>query len=178
MSKAFASIKKGLKEAITHQKGKARDAENPTPSHSKRNIGKELVERFEALKAWRHGKLKLKSHVVERPDSTHAPIIRKRTAQSKRLKIERGSGNVYLDIGFSPEEAQNLHLRSALLMRIKDGHQKSGATTAATAKVLGLTTPRFNALLKGKINLFSLDALVNIAVRAGLRIELRVKKAA
>ena len=43
---------------------------------------------------------------------------------------------------------------------------------------LGLTTPRFNALLKGKINLFSLDALVNIAVRAGLRIELRVRKAA
>ena len=46
------------------------------------------------------------------------------------------------------------------------------------AKTLGLTTPRFNALLRGKINLFSLDALVNIAVRAGLRIELRVKKAA
>lgn len=47
MSKAFANIKKGLKEAITHQKGKARDAKTPTPSQSKRNIGKELVEGFD-----------------------------------------------------------------------------------------------------------------------------------
>ena len=97
---------------------------------------------------------------------------------TKRLKIEHGSGNVFRDIGFSPEEAQNLHLRSELMTRIEEYYKKSGATLAATAKGLGLTTPRFNALLKGKINLFSLDALVNIAVRAGLRIELRVKKAA
>jgi predicted XRE-type DNA-binding protein len=97
---------------------------------------------------------------------------------TERLKIERGSGNVFLDIGFSPEEAVNLKLRSDLMMRIEDYFKKSGVTQATAAKTLGLTTPRFNALLKGKINLFSLDALVNIAVRAGLRIELRVKKAA
>ncbi len=97
---------------------------------------------------------------------------------SERLKITRGSGNVFQDIGFAPEEAENLKLRSSLMMRIEDYYKKSGATQAAAAKALGLTTPRFNALLKGKINLFSLDALVNIAVRAGLRIEMRVKKAA
>lgn len=97
---------------------------------------------------------------------------------SERLKITRGSGNIYHDIGFAPEEAENLKLRSSLMMRIEDYYKKSGATQAAAAKALGLTPPRFNALLKGKINLFSLDALVNIAVRAGLRIELRVKKAA
>ena len=97
---------------------------------------------------------------------------------SERLKITRGSGNVFQDIGFAPEEAENLKLRSSLMIRIEDYYKKSGATQAAAAKALGLTTPRFNALLKGKINLFSLDALVNIAVRAGLRIEMRVKKAA
>ena len=97
---------------------------------------------------------------------------------SERLKITRGSGNVFQDIGFAPEEAENLKLRSSLMMRIEDYYKKSGATQAAAAKALGLTTPRFNALLRGKINLFSLDALVNIAVRAGLRIEMRVKKAA
>lgn len=97
---------------------------------------------------------------------------------SERLKITRGSGNVFQDIGFAPDEAENLKLRSDLMMRIEDYYKKSGATQAAAAKALGLTTPRFNALLKGKINLFSLDALVNIAVRAGLRIELRVRKAA
>jgi predicted XRE-type DNA-binding protein len=97
---------------------------------------------------------------------------------SEKLKITRSSGNVFKDIGFSPEEAENLKLRSDLMMRIEDYFKKSGVTQATAAKTLGLTTPRFNALLKGKINLFSLDALVNIAVRAGLRIELRVKKAA
>ncbi len=178
MAKAFDSIKKGLKEAITHQKGKARDAKTPTPSQSNRNIGEEPVEGFEALQALRRGKLKLRTHVVERAKSTHAPIIRKKTAPSKRLKIERGSGNVFLDIGFSPGEAQNLRLRSELMTRIEDYYKKSGAIPAAAAKVLGLTTPRFNALLKGKINLFSLDALVNIAVRGGLRLELRIKNAA
>ena len=97
---------------------------------------------------------------------------------TNRLKIVRGSGNVFRDLGFSPEEAENLKLRSELMMRIEGYCRNSGATQAATAKMLGLTTPRLNALLKGKINLFSLDALVNIAVRAGLRIELRVSKAA
>jgi predicted XRE-type DNA-binding protein len=97
---------------------------------------------------------------------------------SEKLKITRGSGNVFKDIGFSPEEAVNLKLRSDLMMGIEDYFKKSGVAQATAAKTLGLTTPQFNALLKGKIELFSLDALVNIAVRAGLRIELRVKKAA
>jgi predicted XRE-type DNA-binding protein len=97
---------------------------------------------------------------------------------SGRLKITRGSGNVFQDLGFDAEEAENLKLRADLMMRIEDSYKKSGATQAATAKALGLTTPRFNALLKGKINLFSLDALVNIAVRAGMRVELRIRKAA
>ena len=97
---------------------------------------------------------------------------------SERLKITRGSGNIFRDIGFDAEEAENLKLRADLMIRIEDSYRKSGATQAATAKALGLTPPRFNALLKGKIGLFSLDALVNIAVRAGMSVELRVKKAA
>lgn len=97
---------------------------------------------------------------------------------SERLKITRGSGNVFADLGFPREEAENLKLRSDLMMRIEDHYRRSGATQAAAAKALRLTAPRFNALLKGKINLFSLDALVNIAVRAGLRIDMKVRKAA
>lgn len=97
---------------------------------------------------------------------------------SERLKITRGSGNVFRDIGFDRDEAENLRLRSELMMRIEEYYEKSGMTQAAAAKALGLTTPRFNALLKGKIGLFSLDALVNIATRAGLSVRLLVKKAA
>jgi predicted XRE-type DNA-binding protein len=97
---------------------------------------------------------------------------------NKKLKITRGSGNVFADIGFSKDEAENLKLRSELMMRIEEHYKKSGMAQATVARTLGLTTPRFNALLKGKIGLFSLDALVNIATRAGLSIRLHVKKAA
>ena len=51
-------------------------------------------------------------------------------------------------------------------------------TQAAAAKALGITQPRLNALLKGKIGQFSLDALVNIAARAGMNVRLVVRKAA
>ena len=97
---------------------------------------------------------------------------------SSKLKITRGSGNVFADIGFDQDEAENLKLRAELMMRIEDGYRKSGMPQAAMAKTLGLTAPRFNALLKGKIGLFSLDALVIIATRAGLSVRLLVKKAA
>ena len=97
---------------------------------------------------------------------------------SEKLRITRGSGNVFRDLGFGKEEAENLKLRSELMMRIEELFAKSGMTQAQAAKLVGLTTPRLNALLKGKINLFSLDALVNIATRAGLSIRLQVRKAA
>jgi predicted XRE-type DNA-binding protein len=97
---------------------------------------------------------------------------------TRKLKITRGSGNIFADIGFDKDEAENLKLRAELMMRIEDCCQESGAPQAVIAEVLGLTTPRLNALLKGKIGLFSLDALVNIATRAGLSVRLLVKKAA
>src|SRR2546428_7604004 len=97
---------------------------------------------------------------------------------TERLKRTRGSGNVFLDLGFDKTQAENLKMRSDLMIRIVQFHRKSGMTQAAAAKALGLTQPRLNALLKGKIGQFSLDALVNIASRAGLNVRLVVKKAA
>ena len=97
---------------------------------------------------------------------------------SEKQKMERGSGNIFRDIGFDKAEAENLKLRSALMMRIEDWVEASGLTQAAAAKVLGLTQPRLNAMLKGRIDLFSLDALVNVASKAGLSVRLVVKKAA
>jgi predicted XRE-type DNA-binding protein len=95
-----------------------------------------------------------------------------------RVKRIRGSGNVLLDLGFDKAEAENLKLRSELMMRIEDFYRQSGMTQAAAARALGITQPRLNALLKGKIGLFSLDALVNIANRAGLEVRLVIRKAA
>lgn len=97
---------------------------------------------------------------------------------SEKLKMERGSGNIFLDVGFDKAEAENLKLRAALMMRIEDWVKESGMTQAAAAKLLGLTQPRLNALLKGKIGLFSLDALVTVVSKAGFSVRLVVKKAA
>jgi predicted XRE-type DNA-binding protein len=97
---------------------------------------------------------------------------------SGKLKITRGSGNVFVDLGFDKAEAENLRLRAELMMRIEDFYRKSGMTQSQAAEALGLTQPRLNALLKGKIGLFSLDALVNVASRAGLNVRLVIRKAA
>jgi predicted XRE-type DNA-binding protein len=91
--------------------------------------------------------------------------------------MRRGSGNVFRDLGFPEDEARNLALRSELMIRIGEYVKASGLTQAELAGRLGVTQPRLNALLRGKIEQFSLDALVNIATRAGLHVALRVGKA-
>lgn len=93
---------------------------------------------------------------------------------TKRVKMVRGSVNVFRDLGFPEDEARNLALRSELMIRIEQFVEGSGLTQARAGALLGLTQPRLNALLKGKIDRFSLDALVNAATRAGLHIELRI----
>ncbi|MBZ0094719.1 MAG: XRE family transcriptional regulator [Sulfuricella sp.] len=94
------------------------------------------------------------------------------------LIIEQGSGNVFADLGFPPEEAQNLILRAELINQIEDYVASSGMTQQQSAKKLGVTQPRLNLLLKGKINEFSIDALVNMAAKAGMQVEMKVKRAA
>jgi predicted XRE-type DNA-binding protein len=89
----------------------------------------------------------------------------------------RGSDNVFRDLGFPEEQARNLLLRSQIMICIEQFVERSGLTQARAAARLGLTQPRLNALLKGKIDQFSLDALVNTATRAGLHVELHVTPA-
>jgi len=93
-----------------------------------------------------------------------------------KIKMERGSGNIFSDIGFPPGEANNLLLRAELMLRIRQ--VAKGLTQAEAARRFGVTQPRINDLLRGKIDKFSLDALVNMLGKAGLRVEVQVRKAA
>jgi predicted XRE-type DNA-binding protein len=77
----------------------------------------------------------------------------------------------------TPEEAENMKLRSALMLALKDHLTRAGMSQADAARLLGVTQPRISDLMRGKINLFGLDALVNMATAAGLRIELKVTTA-
>jgi predicted XRE-type DNA-binding protein len=97
---------------------------------------------------------------------------------SQKLKRTRGSDNIFADLGFPPAEAENLKLRSDLMIAIVAFYRRSGLTQVETARRLGITQPRLNALLKSRIEQFSLDALVNIANRAGLNVRLVIRKAA
>jgi len=92
------------------------------------------------------------------------------------VKVERGSGNVFSDLGFPEAEAENLLLRSQLMSEIQDIAE--GLTRAQAAKRLGVSQPRVNDLLRGKIDKFSLDALVIMLNKAGMHVEMRVRKAA
>ncbi len=97
---------------------------------------------------------------------------------AQKLKRIRGSHNIFADLGFPPGEAENLKMRSDLMIGIETFYRRSGLTQAEAAKRLGITQPRLNALLKSRIDQFSLDALVNIASRAGLNVRLVIRKAA
>ena len=96
----------------------------------------------------------------------------------RKLKMIQGGGNIFADLGFDKAEAENLKLRSELMTAIVAFYRRSGLTQAEAARRLGVTQPRLNALLKSRIDQFSLDSLVNIANRAGLNVRLVIRKAA
>jgi len=78
----------------------------------------------------------------------------------------------------TPEQAANMKLRSVLMTALKDHIARIGMSQAEAAKLFGVTQPRVSDLMRGKINLFALDALVNMATAAGLCIEMHVREAA
>jgi predicted XRE-type DNA-binding protein len=86
--------------------------------------------------------------------------------------------NVCDAIADTPEEAANLTLRSELMDEIEAIIKKSGWTQKEAAKRCGVTQPRINDLLRGRIARFSLDALVNIAAALGRKVRVSFEDAA
>jgi predicted XRE-type DNA-binding protein len=78
----------------------------------------------------------------------------------------------------TPAEAESMKLRSALMIALKEQIKARGWTQTEAAHHLGVTQPRISDLCRGKINLFSLDMLVNMVAAAGLHIEIKVAEAA
>lgn len=78
----------------------------------------------------------------------------------------------------TPAEAANMTARSELLSVLKARVRSWGLTQDAAAARLGITRPRLNDLLQGKLSKFSLDALVNLATASGLTVQVQVAEAA
>jgi predicted XRE-type DNA-binding protein len=93
-----------------------------------------------------------------------------------KSKIERYA-SVWDAISDTPEEAMNLRVRSELMDQISALIEESGWTQAEAAKHCGVTQPRINDLLRGRISRFSLDALVNIAAALGRRVHVELEAA-
>jgi predicted XRE-type DNA-binding protein len=86
--------------------------------------------------------------------------------------------NVWDAIEDSPEEAATMTMRSNVMIAIKDKVRSWNTTQARAARRLGITQPRLNDLLHGKINKFSIDTLTTLATRAGLKVKIEVRSAA
>jgi predicted XRE-type DNA-binding protein len=93
------------------------------------------------------------------------------------MKNERFA-SVWDAIGSTPEEAENMKLRSSLMRALKKYLAHNNISQAQAAKLFGVTQPRISDLIRGKISLFSLDTLVNMAAAAGLHVEIRVLEVA
>ena len=78
----------------------------------------------------------------------------------------------------SPEEAQNMRLRSRLMMALQEHISRAKLNQGEAAKLFGVTQPRISNLMHGKIDLFALDTLVNMASVAGMRVKMRLRKVA
>jgi predicted XRE-type DNA-binding protein len=85
-----------------------------------------------------------------------------------------GSRNVFIDLGFDDVEAHVMALRVELMTRLREWLQEKGYTQIEAAKLLGMTQPRVSALLNGACKDFSMDLLLTLATRAGLKPELHL----
>jgi predicted XRE-type DNA-binding protein len=90
------------------------------------------------------------------------------------MKIQRSSGNVFRDLGFEAKEAESLRLRAELMVEVRRLIEGRKLTQRSAASLLGVTQPRISDLIRGRIDLFSIDSLVNMLARAGMRIQLRI----
>lgn len=78
----------------------------------------------------------------------------------------------------TPEEAENMKVRAALMRAVEERIRAEGWSQTEAAKRLGVTQPRVSDLMRGKIDLFSIDALVNMVASAGLHVSVEVRAAA
>jgi len=85
------------------------------------------------------------------------------------------SDNVFRDLGFSPEESENLKTRADLMIQLTKMIKDRALTQAAAARLFGVTQPRISDLVRGKIDRFSIDGLVEMLGHAGVRVSFVLK---
>lgn len=90
------------------------------------------------------------------------------------VRVTESTGNVFIDLGFPPEEAVILAMRAQLMAELRLWIQSAGLTQTEVSVRLGIAQSRVSDLVRGKWDKFSLDMLITLAVRAGLRVDLKL----
>jgi predicted XRE-type DNA-binding protein len=93
------------------------------------------------------------------------------------MKTTETYASVWDAIADTPEQAANLRARAELMQKIVARLKKYDWTQAEAARRCGVTQPRINDLLRGRVSRFSLDALVNIATALGCRVRVDLEAA-
>lgn len=92
------------------------------------------------------------------------------------MKATKTTGNVFADLGFGKEEAANLLIRSKLMVEIKKFIEKENLTQAKAAKGFGVTQPRISDLVRGKIELFTVDTLIEMLSHVGIKVDVKLTR--
>lgn len=89
---------------------------------------------------------------------------------------EKRFNSVWDAIEDTPQQAASMRVRSELMMALQKWLKSEGLTQATAAGLFGVTQPRVSDLMRGRINLFSLDTLIDMAATAGLAPSVTIKK--
>jgi len=89
-------------------------------------------------------------------------------------KVTESSGNIFLDLGFPPHEAEVLLLRARLAEALHRWIDREQLTQAQASKRLGIAQPRVSEITRGKVELLSLDYLVGLCAKAGIAVNLKL----
>ena len=82
-------------------------------------------------------------------------------------------GNIFADLGCSPEEAAILQMRADLMAKLRKFIKRKKLTQAKAAEIFGVTQSRVSDLIRGKWERFSLEMLITLATRAGMRVTVK-----
>jgi predicted XRE-type DNA-binding protein len=94
------------------------------------------------------------------------------------IQITKGSDNVFRDLGFSAVEADHLRVRAELMRALERVIRRRRLTQARAAKLLGVSQPRVSDLVRGRFHRFSIDALVDMLARAGVKVHITTERGA
>jgi len=86
--------------------------------------------------------------------------------------VVNSSGNVFIDLGYSPDEAAILQMRADLMADLRKFIKAKRLTQAKAAEILGVSQSRVSDLIRGKWEKFSLEMLITLATRVGMRVTL------